>query len=441
MLLKDLLRITKGKAINLKNPNLKVSNFSIDSRQIKEGDFFVAIKGNKFDGHKFIKDSLEKGAKGYITERDGVNFPNGVLVDNTVKALSRVGRYKTKFLKSSVAITGTAGKTTTKEMAKFVLSQFFNVYSTKGNLNNEIGLPLTLANIKEDADIGVFELGASKVGDIKELVSIFNPDIRVLTSVGYGHIKGFGSIEGVIKGKGEIFIDSDKNVLPYSLKKYYSLDNYITFGSEEEADIKIKNVKILKDGTFGHVEYGREKISLKLPVFNKAIFNNISAVSGILYYLDLNPVKPLQILNSFNLPKGRGQVIRLKNIQIIDDSYNANPLSVENAIKTLDSVPSKKVLILGDMLELGKLSEYLHRQIGKLILKTSINKIFLYGKESFYIYDELKNKKDVIYSSDKDKLIQKILDFLIRDKDFKTILIKGSRGMKMEEILDRIKAF
>jgi len=300
---------------------------------------------------------------------------------------------------------------------------------------------LTLANIKEDADIGVFELGASKVGDIKELVSIFNPDIRVLTSVGYGHIKGFGSIEGVIKGKGEIFIDSDKNVLPYSLKKYYSLDNYITFGSEEEADIKIKNVKILKDGTFGHVEYGREKISLKLPVFNKAIFNNISAVSGILYYLDLNPVKPLQILNSFNLPKGRGQVIRLKNIQIIDDSYNANPLSVENAIKTLDSVPSKKVLILGDMLELGKLSEYLHRQIGKLILKTSINKIFLYGKESFYIYDELKNKKDVIYSSDKDKLIQKILDFLIRDKDFKTILIKGSRGMKMEEILDRIKAF
>ena len=438
MKIKDILEITNGKGINLKSPDKNISRFCIDSRKIKKGDFFVPLVGEKFDGHNFIRDSLEKGAVGYFTEKESFNYPNGILVNSTLQALIDIGIYKRKKLKSAIAITGTAGKTTTKEVAKFVLSKFFKTYGTTGNFNNQIGLPLTLANIEEGSEIGIFELGASKIGDIEELVDISNPDIRVLISVGYGHTEGFKSYEGVLKGKGEIFIDSDKNVLPFSLNRYYKLNKAIMFGEEREADINIGNVKISKDGTYGIISYKNEKIELSIPVFNRAIFYNISAVAGILYYLGINPIRSLSILKEFQLPAGRGKLIKLKNLQIIDDSYNANPLSVENAIKTLNMIPTKKVLILGDMLELGELSEKLHRDIGKLILKTDIDTVFLYGNDTKYIFDEIENYKQAFYFNNKKVMVNKILDYLNKNREFKTILIKGSRGMKMEEVLESL---
>ena len=438
MRLKEILEITEGKGINIKSPDKEISKFCIDSRKIKKDDFFVPLIGEKFDGHNFIKDSLEKGAIGYFTEKDNINYPNGILVNNTLEALKKIGRYKRNRLNYTVGITGTAGKTTTKELAKFVLSQFFKTYATVGNFNNQIGLPLTLANIEEGSKLGIFELGASKIGDIKELVEMFNPDIRVLISVGYAHTEGFGSYEGVLKGKGEIFIESDKNILPFRLNQYYRLDKAITFGEEKEADIRITDVKITKEGTSGVISYKNESIRLTLPLFNRSIFYNISAISGILYYLDINPVKPLSVLKNFELPAGRGKLIRLKDFQIIDDSYNANPLSVENAIKSLNMIPTKKILILGDMLELGELSEKLHRDIGKLILKTDIDTVFLYGSETKYIYDEIKKDRLAFYTDNKKELTDKLISYLNRDKNFKTILIKGSRGMKMEEVLHKL---
>ena len=441
MRLKDILEITNGKGINIKTLDKKIHKFCIDSRKIGKGDFFVPIVGEKFDGHNFISESIEKGAIGYFTERENLKYPNGILVKNSLEALKKIGSYKRKNLSSTVAITGTAGKTTTKELTNFILSNFFKTYATTGNLNNHIGLPLTLANIDESSEIGIFELGASKIGDIRELIEISNPDIRVLVSVGYAHTEGFKSYEGVLKGKGEIFINSDMNVLPFKLNKYYKLKNCITFGEEIEADIKVSNIKITKDGTSGTVSYKNEKIELKLPLFNKAIFYNISAVAGVLHYLNINPIKPLALLKDFQLPYGRGRLIKLNNFQIIDDSYNANPLSVENAIKTLNMIPTKKILILGDMLELGELSENLHRNIGKLILKTDINTIFLYGNETKYIYDEIKAHKLAYYSDNKEALLKRLLDYLKSDKEYKTILIKGSRGMKMEEYLEHLINF
>jgi len=438
MRLKDILEITKGKGINIKTPNKKIYKFCIDSRKIGKGHFFVPIVGERFNGHNFIGESLEKGAVGYFTEKEGLKYPNGILVKNSLEALKRIGSYKRKKLSSTVAITGTAGKTTTKELTNFVLSNFFKTYATTGNLNNHIGLPLTLANIEEGSEIGIFELGASKIGDIRELVEISNPDIRVLVSVGYAHTEGFKSYEGVLKGKGEIFINSNMNVLPFKLNKYYKLKNCITFGEERDADIKVNNVKISKDGTSGTVSYRNEKIKLKLPLFNKAVFYNISAVSGVLHYLNINPIKSLSLLKDFQLPYGRGRLIKLKNFQIIDDSYNANPLSVENAIKTLDMIPTEKVLILGDMLELGELSENLHRDIGKLILKTDINSVFLYGNETKYIYDEIKSLKLAYYSDNKEVLLKELLEYLRGNREYKTILIKGSREMKMEEFLEHL---
>lgn len=440
MRLKEILDITEGSLINPTDINMKIKGFSIDSRKIENGEIFVALKGNNFDGHQFIEDAISKGALGYFTEKE-IKLKNGIFVNNTLNALTEIGKHKRKWLKTTIGITGTAGKTTTKELLKFVLAKDFKTYATKGNYNNQIGLPLTLANIPDNTEIGIFELGANKIGDIKELIEISNPDIRVLTSVGYGHTEGFGSFEGVIKGKGEIFSESYKNVLPVNLKRFYNLERYITFGISDEADIQIKNVKITKNGTKGLIQYKNDKIILELPVYNKAIFSNIGAVAGVLFYLGLNPIKNLKILEDFRLPEGRGKVIKYKNLTIIDDTYNANPLSVENAIFSLNSIPTYKAIVLGDMLELGYFSESLHREIGRLIKKTDIDLVFLYGEDTKYIYNELKNVKKSFYSNNQKILIDLLLNELKSLEQPITILFKGSRGMKIENIMNELLKF
>jgi len=438
MKIRDILGIVNGKGINIKDEDREVKRFSIDSRTVRDGEFFIPLKGERFDGHQFIKDAIKKGAVGYLTERDRCRYINGIKVDNTLEALRKIGKHKRKKLKSVIGITGSAGKTTTKEMTKKVLEQFFKVYGTEGNYNNHIGLPLTLANTPEDAEIGVFEMGANKIGDIAELIEIAEPDIRVLTSVGVAHTEGFGSLEGVIKGKGEIFINGKKNVLPYKLLKHYNLENYITFGPEDEADIKIKNVKIVPDGTVGEIEFKGEKITLKLPLFNKAVFNNIGAVAGILYYLGLDPIKNLKILETFEPVKGRGNIIKNGNITIIDESYNANPLSVANSIKTLSEIPTFKIIVLGDMLELGDFSEAEHRKIGELIADSNIDVTYLYGDETKATYEALKGKKEVYHFKDKQKLIEHLKNRISKIDQPVAVLVKGSNSMKMNEIVNSL---
>jgi len=438
MTIKELIDLLNGKGINIKNLNEEVERFSIDSRTIKEGEFFVALRGKNFDGHKFIKEAIKKGAKGYITEKEQCKYFNGIKVDDTLEALRKIARYKRKKLKHLVGITGTAGKTTTKELAKKVLAPYFKVYGTEGNYNNHIGLPLTLANTPKDAEVGIFEFGANKIGDIAELVEIAKPDIRVLTSIGIAHTEGFGSLEGIIKGKGEIFMNSDKNVLPYKLLAYYNLDNYITFGKEEEADIRIKNVKIVGDGTIGEISYKDKSIKLKIPIFNKAIFENIGAVAGILYYLGLDPIKPLKILESFQAVKGRGNTIKKGNITIIDESYNANPLSVANSILTLSEIPSYKILVLGDMLELGELSEEEHENIGQLILSSGIDTTYLYGDKTRATYKVLKGKRNVYHFKEMNRLLEQLKKEIFSIKEPIVILIKGSNSMKMGELINKL---
>jgi UDP-N-acetylmuramoyl-tripeptide--D-alanyl-D-alanine ligase len=435
MNIKKLLEIVSGEGINIKDYNQEISKFSIDSRTIKKGEFFIPIKGNRFDGHQFIKDAVKKGALGYFTERNQCRYINGIKVKDTLEALRDVAKYKRNLLKYVIGITGTAGKTTTKEMAKKVLSQFFKVYGTEGNYNNHIGLPLTLANTPETTEVGVFEFGANKIGDISELVKIAEPDIRVLTSLGIAHTEGFGSLEGIIKGKGEIFINSDKNVLPYKVLGYYNLSNYITFGKEKDADIKISNVKITTEGTEGEISYKNDKIKLRIPIFNKAIFDNAGAVAGILYYLGLNPIKNLKILEEFQAIKGRGNTIKKGNITIIDESYNANPLSVANSILTLSEIPAYKVLVLGDMLELGDIAQEEHENIGELINSSNINAVYLYGDLTKATYNAIRGGIKKYHFTNKIDLIKQLKkDILHIDKPI-VILVKGSNSMKMDEIV------
>ncbi|MBK3331938.1 UDP-N-acetylmuramoyl-tripeptide--D-alanyl-D-alanine ligase [Persephonella atlantica] len=431
--IKTVLHITEGKADSFVNK--KIKTFHIDSRKISEGDFFVPLKGEKHDGHDFIPDAVKRGASGFFTEKP-TTYPNGILVENSLKALTQVGRFKRKQLKTAVGITGTAGKTTTKELLKFILSDFFPIYATEGNLNNEIGLPLTLANIPERAEVGIFEMGAGKIGDIRHLVNIAQPQIRILTAIGHGHTEKFGSLENVIKGKGEIFEGGEVCILPYSLLKHYRLKNFVTFGTEENADIKVISVKITERGTEGILSVKNHSFNIFIPVYSKALFHNLGAVFGVLEYMEISLQKAIEKLSDFSLPEGRGKIMQIGDFTIIDDTYNANPLSVENAIYTLSAIPKYRIIVLGDMLELGRYSQHLHHKIGKLIGKSQIDTAVFYGKEMKNAYEEASKKVRSFYFKSKDEVVE----FLYREREKKpVILIKGSRGMKMEEIIHRLK--
>ncbi len=433
MNIQRILEITGGKPLNISTESKKIENFSIDSRKLGQGSFFVPLKGSKHDGHSFIEEALKKGAVGYFSEVK-TPYPNGILVSNTLKALTEVAKYKRSLFKETVAITGTSGKTTTKELAGFILKDYFKIATTQGNYNNHIGLPLSLANSREDAEIGIFELGTNKKGDIPYLMEILKPDISVLTSVGYAHTEGLKTFEDIVYEKGAVFERVRFAVLPDNMLPYYEAEliDYITFGTEEDADIRILDIKVSEKGTTGTISYKNEKITITVPVINKAVIKNIATVSGILYALDINPIKPLEIFNEFKGLEGRGKLIKTEDKLIIDDTYNANPLSVYNAVQTLSSIKGKKILVLGDMLELGELSEALHRETGKVIDRSDVDEVYLYGEEVKFIKEEIKHKP-VYHYKEKQELIQEL-----KNKHNCVILIKGSRGMKMEEVLEGI---
>ena len=277
-------------------------------------------------------------------------------------------------------------------------------------------------------------MGAGKIGDISYLVSISKPEIRVLTSIGYGHTEKFGSFENVIRGKGEIFEGGEVAILPSDIKGFFHHKNIITFGSDERSDIKILSVRVNNKGTEGIIQIGKKLHRIEIPVFNVAVFYNLGAVFSVLLYLGIDPEKVIEKLHLFSLPEGRGKVIKYKNLTIIDDTYNANPLSVENAVKTLSMIKGKKIIVLGDMLELGDYSCRKHKELGKIIENSPIDTAIFYGDQMKYAYEILKDKKEVYHFEEK----KDIADFISRKKENITVWVKGSRGMKMEQIIHHI---
>ncbi|RMA97865.1 UDP-N-acetylmuramoyl-tripeptide--D-alanyl-D-alanine ligase [Hydrogenothermus marinus] len=427
MKISQIAEITEAKVINLKDKD--INRFIINSKETQEGDFFVPLKGTKTDGHNFIEDALKKGAYGSFSIKD-LNLDNILLVDNPLKALTKIAKYNKQKIKTKIAITGTAGKTTTKEILSFLLSQFEDIYYTKGNYNNHIGLPLTLANIDKNYNYGIFELGASQKGDIEYLSDILNQDIAVITNVGYGHTEGFGGYEGVLEEKTKILNNAKFKIIP----EYININdkNTKSFGYKN-ADILIKDINLTMEGTEGILSYKGENIKVFVPVFNKKILENVAISVLILDYLGFDYKNALKRLNEFTVLKGRGNIIKHKNLTIIDDTYNANPISTKNAIETLSNLKGRKILVLADMKELGKFSKEKHEEIGRYILNSDIDKIFLFGEEVKYIYDILKEKKDV-FILPKEKIAEKIKE----EKQPAFVWIKGSRSTKMEEVIDLI---
>jgi len=420
--------------------NLRTSEFSIDSRDIKGGEVFIALKGSKFDGHDFIKEAFEKGAIGVISEKD-ISVPKGkfvIKVSSSLEALRKIASFKRKIFKGKViGVTGSAGKTTTKELIAHMLSKVGKTYKTPGNLNSQIGLPLAIANAPIDVNFWVLEHGASKRGEIRKLIEITRPHIRLITTIGEEHLEGFGNIENVIWGNGEMFCGLNNYfnaVIPHKIYNYYSFlprTWVITFG--KKGDIFFDEFIINDRGVTLYTK-GEEFF---VPVPSVGMVENLLASFGVLKSLGYDFKHFKGALRDFKSEKGRMEIIDFRNFKVINDAYNANPPSMRNAIKSLNKFKNeKKILILGDMLELGEHSKALHRKVGELLNTFKFYTVFFYGKDMEEAYKVYKGKK--FYTSSRIELINLVKK---NKKILKggLILLKGSRGMKLEEIMEVLR--
>jgi len=423
------------------DPELEVRRVVIDSREVQPGDLFVGIKGRHFDGNDFVKTALSGGAVGVLTTKD-IDPPSGkfaVLVKDTVRSLGDLARKKRENLSSLlIGVAGSAGKTTTKEIIYHLLSKVMSAYRSRGNLNTEIGLPLALLEMPEDVEAGVFELGATKIGDVAYLRGILKPSVRVITALGEEHLEGFGTFENVVRGNGEILEDmgdKDLAVIPAEASSYYRVGGgkVITFG--KGGDVFHEGVEVSWDGT--RFRYGGEEFRVR--VLGEGVVRSCLCAFGVLMGLGYDPMDFRDHLEDFKGVEGRMNLINFEYFYVIDDTYNANPLSVKNALKTLREIKGggKRVAVLGDMLELGDRSRDLHREIGKITADFNIDYVLFFGKEMEEAHRErIRRGGKSFYSSKREDIAAEILKWTC-DKNI--ILIKGSRGMQMEYFLDVIR--
>ncbi len=411
---------------------------STDSRKIEKGSIFFALKGDSFNGNKFAADSLNKGAAyTIIDEKEFVTSNKTILVSNVLETLQNLANLHRKKLGIPIlAITGTNGKTTTKELVSAVLAEKFKVSFTEGNLNNHIGVPLTLLKMNAKTQIGVVEMGANHLGEIAELCKIAEPDFGIITNIGKAHLEGFGSFEGVKKAKAELF----NYIKEKSGKFFFNSDNLILDSLAGDYKNKItfghKNAnltgELLQSPPFVHIKTNFEKgvLYLNTNLIGNYNFENILAAACIGNYFEVNPLQIQKALKDYQPQNNRSQLIKRGNLIIIMDAYNANPTSMQASIKSfLANNTNDNYLILGDMLELGKYSHDEHTKILNLIIELKTTNIFIIGP----VFTEIGKKFNF-------KTFMNVyeLNEFIQKKPIKNgnILIKGSRGIELEKVLE-----
>jgi len=448
--LKDVILATGGTLLQ-GMPSVSIDKVSTDSRDVKSGDLFVALKGERFDGHDFIEEAVKKGAQALITHVIKDNLPGEigvVLVKDTLKALQDIAAFYRRLFNIPVtAVTGSTGKTTTKDMIHTLLAANFNVLKSEGNLNNQIGLPLTLFKLNKSHQMTVVEMGMSGFNEISRLAAIAEPSLGVITNIGLSHIENLGSRENILKAKLELFERFDKRctaILNADDDLLWGIRNKLSFpviyyGTKSGIDLCADSIESLNGKGISytlHSEGEKRRIRLNVPGRHN-VYNSMAAVAVARYF----GVEFEQIVNAFqNLKthKMRLEITVLNGgITVIDDAYNASPDSNVSALSVLKDLPGKrKIAILGDMLELGKYSEYAHRFVGKAVLNNGIDVLITRGDLSHIIADQALSmgmSDDRIFSLDSNADVVNMLETFVESGD--TILVKGSRGMKMEEIV------
>lgn len=415
---------------------LKSAGVVIDTRKIEKKSFFVAIKGEKYDANIFAREALEKGASFVIIDNSEYYInEKTILVDNSLVTLQELAKYHRTYLNIPIiALTGSNGKTTTKELIQVVLSKKFNTKSTYGNLNNHIGVPLTLLSFNKKTEIGIIEMGANHQHEIDFLCNIAKPNFGYITNFGKAHLEGFGGVKGVIKGKSEmytyliknkkkVFVNFDDAIQESKTKKL----ERITFSQiNNKCNIFIKKVTA---NPLVSISYKNNKINSNLIGLYNA--NNINAAITIGSFFGVNDIDIKSAIESYIPENNRSQLLMKNTNEIILDAYNANPSSMKVALENfLQLDKSNKVVIIGDMFELGKESIQEHKSIVNFLKETSEVDCFFIGND-FY-YNKIEKENFNFY-----KNFESFSEFL-KENNFsnKIILIKGSRGMALEKTLE-----
>lgn len=428
----------------------ELTGVSINSRTLNEGNLFVAIKGDKFDGHSFLDSALSNGASAVVVSRtwfseNKPNFNESIGIYTFVDTQLFLGQYANmhRQLKKQpiVGISGSNGKTTVKEMTALVLSKIGNVHKTKGNLNNHIGVPLTLLEMDDSTDWAVIEMGINHPGEMTYLCSIAEPDVALITNIELVHAEFFGSLKQVAKAKGELFtgMAAGGTAIVNIDDKYIKelggdLEKKLTYSLHEDADMHGKIVRV-EDDSRAVFEFNGCK-PFTLNVLGKIMAENALAAAaiGLKFAVPLPDIR--DALASYKGIKGRMYRMEIAGRIVIDDSYNANPASVELALNALStfSGTAKKIVVLGDMLELGSHSEEQHREIGRKLSVAGFDAVYAFGSESKAIVDEAdkEGSREAVHFDSKEEMTARLMDF---SNPGDLILVKGSRGMRMEDVI------
>ncbi len=452
---RDILEATSGRLLK-GDASCRFTGVSTDTRNLKRGDLFIAIKGPNFDGHEFISEAMKKGAKGAIVSRDLAPHPfplpcgeragEGfviIRIEDTLKAFGAIATFhRRRFDIPVIAVTGSNGKTTTKEMLALILSLKYKVLKNDGTENNFVGVPQTLLRLDNTHEIAVIELGTNHFGEIAYLAEIVQPNCGMIINIGPAHLEFFGSVENVMREKldllkrigeeGPAIVNGEDVGLVSAAKKM--CEEVVTFGFSKGCDFMADRID---DSGYGMNFALNGRYTVKVRMLGRHnIYNALAAIAaGSLYGVEAQ--EAAKALEGFVLPKLRMEYTACGGIDFIFDCYNSNPLSMTSAIETLRDMSAKRrrVVVAGDMLELGEAAPELHREIGKLAAKAKIDILMGVGPLSRYILESAREGGiggDSLLHFENSVEASKALKNILKEGDL--VLVKGSRGMKMEEI-------
>lgn len=454
---KDILKVTNGELIVGKE-DFECKNFSKDTRIIEKGDTYIGLKGENFDGNLFWKEALLKGAECVIiqeiqiTEEEKKEFANKIIikVQDTLEALYKIASLKRSFYNIPViAITGSVGKTSTKDMVSNVVSQKYNTLKTQGNNNNNIGLPFTILKL-QDHEAMVLEMGMNHLGEISLLTKIAKPDICIITNVGTSHIGNLGSRENILKAKLEILegnenatiiINNDNDMLHKWYEENKKMKTIKTYGIQEESDIKVKNIHLEEESSEFLYLDKNEEIKVRVPVAGEHFVLNSMCAILVGQCLEIDRLKIKKGIEEFELTKKRMDIDNLPgDIKIINDTYNASFESMQSSLKNLTNYNNRKIAILGDMFELGDYAKELHEKVGAEVAKNKIDILITSGENAEHIAKSAKKEgmkeENVYYFKQKENILE-LLEKIKKSGD--VILWKASNGMRFFDLVEEFK--
>lgn len=443
--IKELKQIFPQNTCDL-DDHFEVTGITQDTRQLKNGNVYVAICGENFDGHDFISQAFEKGACAALVSKKSLKGKNLFFVDETIQALGKLAHfYRKNFSQPVVAITGSNGKTTTKDMLAHVLK---DVVATQGNLNNHIGVPLTLLRFEDHARYFIVEMGMNHFEEIRYLTKMAEPNIGLITSVGQAHTESLGGKEGVAKAKGELFEELSESAtaivnnddplirsLPTKARK-------ISFGLFHPADVMAKDIQSQGTKTIFQVHFEMQVTPIEIQMIGEHHVRNSIAVFAIAQLLGV-PLNVIQErLKTYTLPENRGKATTLKNLILFNDTYNANPDSMRANLQSLamQYPQHKKIAVLGGMLELGAETKQMHYDVGKAAQELGYEKLYAFGENSEN-YLKGFGETNAFYFQTHDDLAKALIQDLEQRQETTALIFKGSRGMKMEAVLEKVKEY